>query len=41
VHPIIVLHVIGELRSAGSVTALYFLFLIFALKTCSLEGVDE
>lgn len=41
VYPIIILYVISELRSAGSLAALYFLFLIFALKTYSSESIYE
>lgn len=40
-YPITILYVISGLCSAGSVAALYFLFLIFASKTCSSEGIYE
>lgn len=41
VYPVTVLYVTSELCSAGNVAALYFLFSIFALKTCSAESIHE
>lgn len=41
VYPVTVLYVTSELCSAGNVAALYFLFSIFALKTCSAESIYE